>query len=60
MKKYTKILIAGIIGGSLISGCGILADGHGGINQEKHKDGVEHDSSGEMLHKGELQKHHGK
>ena len=60
MKKYTKILITGIIGGSLISGCGILGAGHSGINQEKHKDGAEHNSSGEMSHNGEHQKHHGK
>jgi len=60
MKKYTKILITGIIGGSLISGCGILGAGHSGINQEKHKDGAEHNSSGEMSHNAEHQKHHGK
>ena len=53
-------MIAGIIGGSLISGCGILADGHGSFDQEKHKNGVEHDSSSEMSHKVEHQKHHGK
>ena len=38
MKKLTKIMIAGILDGSLVSGCGILADAHGGGNRGYHGD----------------------
>ena len=45
-------MIAGILGGSLVSGCGMLADGHGGGNRSYDGDDRMHESSSEMFHRG--------
>ena len=45
-------MIAGILGGSLVSGCGILADGHGGGNRGYDGDERMQESSSEMFHRG--------
>ena len=44
-------MIAGILGGSLVSGCGILADRHGGGNRGYVGDDRMHESSSEMFHR---------
>ena len=44
-------MIAEILGGSLISGSGILADGHGGGNRGYDGDDRMHESSSEMFHR---------
>ena len=45
-------MIAEILGGSLISGSGILADGHGGGNRGYDGDDRMHESSSEMFYRG--------
>ena len=42
-------MIAEILGGSLISGSGILADGHGGGNRGYAGDNRMHESSSEIF-----------
>ena len=53
-------MTAGVPGRSLVSGCGILADGHGGGNRGFHEDDRMHESSCEMFHRGIYHQNHGK
>ena len=53
-------MIAGILCGSLVSGCGILADGHGGGNRGYHGDDRMNESSSEMFHIGIYHQNHRK